>query len=101
MTAGDKGAATQAAAAVRLCVHGRVQQVGFRRFVRSAAQRYGLKGWVRNAYDGSVEIWAEGPRSSVMSLLADVQQGPSGSWVTDVEEAWTTPDGALDGFTIR
>ena len=40
--------------AVRLS--GRVQGVGFRWFVVSEAERLGLRGWVRNAPHGSVEL---------------------------------------------
>jgi len=101
MDAKTTSTAGQEIVAVRLSVHGRVQGVGFRRFARSAAQQHGLAGWVRNAYDGSVEIWAEGPRRAVTIFLETVRKGPSGSWVTDVEETWFSPDGSLNGFTVR
>ena len=37
-------------------VEGRVQGVSFRYFVTEQAQRLGLKGWVRNRYNGDVEV---------------------------------------------
>ena len=39
---------------VRLVISGRVQGVGFRWFVREAARRHRLAGWVRNRSDGNV-----------------------------------------------
>ena len=43
-----------------IVVSGRVQGIGFRYNVQKWAQSLGLKGWVRNLVDGSVEILAEG-----------------------------------------
>lgn len=41
-------------------VHGFVQGVGYRSLVVGAAIKHGIKGIVRNAEDGSVEIFAVG-----------------------------------------
>ena len=43
-------------------VTGRVQGVGFRWFTRQTASELGLRGTVRNARDGSVEVVADGTR---------------------------------------
>lgn len=48
-----------------LCVTGMVQGVGFRFFAINRARKYGITGWVRNLYDGRVEIEAEGNRSDL------------------------------------
>ncbi len=40
-------------------VHGIVQGVGYRSFVKSAADLLGVHGSVKNAEDGSVEIFAD------------------------------------------
>ncbi|MFB4163701.1 acylphosphatase [Alteribacillus sp. JSM 102045] len=44
----------------QIVVHGTVQGVGFRNFVQTEAKKLGIKGWVRNKADGSVEVAAEG-----------------------------------------
>src|SRR5215467_7312517 len=50
--------------AKRYIVRGRVQGVGFRWFVDHEARELGLNGWVRNNFDGSVEVLAVGTNSS-------------------------------------
>jgi acylphosphatase len=78
---------------VRLVASGRVQGVGFRRYVERCARRLDLTGWVRNLKDGAVEIVVEGPEASVTALRADVEQGPPGARVQEVSAA------PLDGAT--
>lgn len=81
-------------------VGGRVQGVGFRYFVRSAAQQLSLDGWVRNLRDGRVELVAEGNQAALMDFLAIVRRGPSGSNVTEVSEEWSEGSGEFDAFRI-
>ena len=42
----------------RFLVYGRVQGVGFRYFTWNEAQKIGVLGFVRNLWDGSVEVVA-------------------------------------------
>jgi acylphosphatase len=69
----------------RARVSGRVQGVGFRWSAVSEARRLGLRGRVRNAADGSVEVEAEGVAGSLADFLAWLRRGPPGAWVTGVE----------------
>lgn len=82
-------------------VTGRVQGVGFRWFVREQARRWGVRGWVRNRSDGSVEIAASGLPESIEGLLAAVRRGPDHSAVSDVrlEPGRIEPD-VQDPFSI-
>jgi acylphosphatase len=50
----------------RYVVSGRVQGVGFRLFVRDAAAREGIHGWVRNLPEGAVEIEAHGDHEALI-----------------------------------
>src|SRR5687767_5619960 len=88
-------------ASVRWQVHGRVQGVGFRWFVRQQARRWGVRGTVRNLADGSVEITAAGTPESLEGLLGSVRRGPPGADVTDVR-SFSIPEGAdfPDPFSI-
>lgn len=87
--------------AVHVIVHGFVQGVGFRYFVLRRAQPLGLKGWVRNLYDGTVEVRAEGPEPQLQQLLELLSQGPRCSRVTHVDLMWFTPTGEFVDFLIR
>ena len=73
-------------ATVHVEVIGKVQGVGFRWFVREAARRSDLAGWVRNRSDGGVEIAASGPERAVADLLAAARAGPPGARVDRIAE---------------
>ena len=75
----------------RAVVTGRVQGVGFRFFAERAAREAGIKGWVRNASDGSVETIAEGEESAVARYLDRLRKGPLGSRVSGVEVSEIKP----------
>ncbi len=70
---------------LRARVTGRVQGVGFRWSAVNEARRLGLRGRVRNAADGSVEVEAEGDAGALAEFFAWLRRGPSGAWVTGVE----------------
>ena len=57
-------------------VRGRVQGVGYRWYVREAAERLGLAGWVRNHWDGTVEAEAEGSCEDVALFAELLGSGP-------------------------
>jgi acylphosphatase len=82
-------------------VDGSVQGVGFRMFVLENAQTLGLSGWVRNTYDGRVEVLAEGPRALLEKLLERLQLGPRSAFVTEVQKDWETPTGEFKNFNVR
>jgi acylphosphatase len=82
-------------------VQGRVQGVGFRYFVIQRAVQLGLRGYVRNKSDGSVEVVAQGPRPALERLVTQLWQGPSGAYVRDVQTVWREPVEYLSGFHIR
>jgi acylphosphatase len=69
----------------RYVVRGRVQGVGFRWFVESEAQKLQLAGWVRNNYDGSVEVLASGTREQLANLHKSLLRGPRAARVDHVE----------------
>jgi acylphosphatase len=84
----------------RLKIEGRVQGVWFRESTRRQAQSLGVKGWVRNCQDGSVEVLAEGPSAAVDKLIQWSNQGPPAAHVDRVkifEETWK---GEFDSFII-
>jgi acylphosphatase len=62
-------------------VHGRVQGVGFRAFVKREAQARRLDGWVRNRRDGSVEAVFMGAEATVADMIEACRRGPFGARV--------------------
>ena len=60
----------------RVFVAGRVQGVGFRYFAERTARELGVRGWVRNMPDGSVESVAEGEETAIARYLERLRQGP-------------------------
>jgi acylphosphatase len=87
--------------AVGLRVHGRVQGVWFRASAVTEAEHLGLRGWVRNLSDGSVEAHVQGAAAAIDDLIAWCRVGPSGAEVTEVEVAATDSDDTLTSFRIR
>jgi acylphosphatase len=88
-------------AAIRGCIYGRVQGVGFRYFAQNKAEELGLSGWVRNLSDGSVEIRAQGPLQDVEQFMHYLKVGPVGSRVDHADFQQATEPEDIGGFEIR
>lgn len=82
-------------------LEGRVQGVGFRHFTRTNAQKYGVKGWVKNLPDGRVEAVFEGDDEDVKQMVELVREGPRSARVTDSEVRWSVPQDDFNGFRVR
>lgn len=67
-----------------IVVTGRVQGVGYRAFVERVANSLFLGGFVKNQYDGSVLIEAEGPADKLSMLAARCKEGPGWAHVSKV-----------------
>lgn len=88
-------------AAIRALIGGRVQGVGFRYFTRAQASEYGLKGYVRNLPDGSVEVVAVGEREMLAGFIADLRRGPPTGKVDHCQVSWLEPPEPFAEFSIR
>jgi len=86
---------------VKATVIGRVQGVGFRYFTQEIARRYDIVGWVRNNYNGTVEIYAEGSDVTLHAFLKEIQKGPSSSHVRNVNVQWQSAQNKYSSFVIR
>ena len=82
-------------------IYGDVHGVGFRAFARTHGQRLGVKGYARNAWDGTVEVTAEGDRPTLESFLDVLRQGPRSATVSNVEVQWAPATGGFQGFGVR
>jgi len=70
---------------VRLYIDGTVQGVFFRGFVKENAERYNVKGFVRNLEDGRVEAFLEGSTNDVNKVMEIIKKGPKRSQIKKVE----------------
>jgi len=85
---------------VHVSVVGRVQGVGFRDALCRQALQRGVRGWVRNRRDGSVEAVFQGEPAAVEALLAWARRGPPAARVAEVNSQPATGnlDRPYEGF---
>lgn len=85
----------------RFLVRGRVTGVGFRAYVFSTADAFGLTGWVRNRDDDAVEIVAQGPPEALRDFNEQIEIGPSHARVDEVEVEEVGESETFRDFSIR
>ena len=81
-------------------VIGLVQGVFFRAWAAEQAGKLGVRGWIRNAHDGSVEAHLEGEKWPVQQLIDLLHQGPPSAQVEQVDIEDAEPEGG-DRFEVR
>ncbi len=84
----------------RVIIEGTVQGVFFRYHTQEMAVKLGLKGWVKNRRDGSVEAVFEGDQGKVDQIIEWCHRGPSPARVTGVHQTWEDYTGEFDDFSI-
>jgi acylphosphatase len=88
--------------AKRFYVSGAVQGVGFRFFAERVAVRLDVAGYVKNLFDGRVEVYAIGNAAQLDSLKNELRRGPRMAAVDHVTEAEAEVLSAYsNGFTIE
>jgi acylphosphatase len=86
---------------LHVVIEGEVQGVGFRYFVLQLADLLGLTGWVRNLYDGRVEVMSEGTREILEKFQKQLESGPRGAYVSHFEVNWEQASGEYKEFQVR
>ena len=79
---------------VRLRITGEVQDVGYRIWATRTAVGLGLRGWVRNRFDGSVEVLATGAADAVAAMVEACRRGPRAARVAAVTVSDAEDDGS-------
>jgi Acylphosphatases len=87
-------------ARLHVFVTGKVQGVSYRGFARRTALELGLKGWVRNLYDGRVEAVAEGTRVDLETFIGRLEAGPAAARIEDLDTRWEPYTGEFPDFKI-
>ena len=85
---------------VHLIISGRVQGVFFRDSTIRKAIELGLKGYVKNLQDGSVEVVAEGIEDKINELIEFIKKGPGIASVTGIKIKYKEPEN-FKNFEIR
>ena len=70
---------------IRVYITGTVQGVFFRGFIKENAERYNVKGFVRNLEDGRIEIFLEGHVNDVNKMAEICGKWPKHSIIEKVE----------------
>ncbi len=86
---------------VRIIVKGRVQGVGYRFFTQRTALELGIRGYVRNLPDGTVEVVAEGSPEVIEKFIERLKEGPPLAIVEDMEIQEVPPDEEFETFEVR
>ena len=85
---------------VILTIHGHVQGVGFRYFVKQKADELGIHGFVKNQVNGAVYVEAEGETEPLQMFIHACQKGPSHAWVENTDIQYCPIQG-FQGFEKR
>jgi len=81
-------------------VSGRVQGVGFRRFARNVAERFGVDCNPVNLRDGRVFVVAEGRKEAIELMINELWKGPTFAHVEDVDVAFKEATGNVYNFSL-
>ena len=89
----------------KICAHiiikGRVQGVAFRYHARNLAYQLGVYGWIRNLFNGDVELLVEGSKKIVEEMVEWCKEGPRQAVVEDIRIEWLPYSGKYNKFQIK
>ena len=87
--------------AKKYLICGAVQGVGYRFFAERVANQFGIKGYVKNLWDGSVEVYAIGTEAELEEFKRHLAQGPRSARVTHIEESEEPVNSRYIRFEIK
>lgn len=82
-------------------ISGRVQGVGYRFFAEREARSLGVRGYVKNLTDGSVEVYAMGDKRALKKFARLLAEGPGSALVKNVTEMDALVDSRFTRFQIE
>jgi acylphosphatase len=97
---GEKKQSMEGKSRLHALISGRVQGVAYRYATLQAAERFAVKGWVRNLPDGTVEALFEGTAENVERMLNWCRKGPPSARVEDIEVTRSPYTGEFRRFEI-
>ncbi len=81
---------------VRLMIGGKVQGVGYRNWTQQLARQCGLKGFVRNRTNSTVEVVVTGDDPTMVEFIAACYRGPSSAQVSQIIQSEAADEGWSD-----
>lgn len=81
--------------------YGRVQGVGFRFTVVNLSSTFPVTGFVRNEWDGSVHLEAEGAEGDLQDFLRAIQASLLSRYIHDIQTRWSMATGEYRSFSVR
>jgi acylphosphatase len=87
--------------AKKLVITGRVQGVGFRYFAERWASQLGICGYVKNLWDGNVEVYAIGDAVALEEFKRQLAEGPRSARVAHITESDEPVDKRFNYFAIE
>ena len=85
----------------RIIIHGKVEGVGFRLWLRNVANTLALNGSCRQLSDGTCEAIVQGERSLVKQFIVACKRGPSEASVDHIDVEAMPVDPRLGGFYVE
>ena len=86
---------------VDIVIDGRVQGVGFRYFAMEKAEELHITGWIRNTWDGKVEIEALGEEQQLNTFIDWMKMGPARAVIHTFTLSELSQERTYTNFTIR
>ena len=86
---------------VKVVISGKVQGVFYRAHTKNTADRLGIKGYVKNLANGSVEAVFEGDQPAIDQMINWCHKGPEMSRVENVQTQEIKPLTNFKIFEIR
>jgi len=84
----------------KIIVKGLVQGVGYRYFCRNKANEFGISGYVKNLFNGDVELGVEGEKNMVEDFIKELKIGPFNSNVKKILVEEVQFENRYDDFRI-
>jgi acylphosphatase len=85
----------------KFLIKGRVQGVGYRYFAEHWASQLGICGYVKNLWDGNVEVYAIGEAMALEELKRQLAEGPRSARVAAIDESEEPVDKRYNRFVIE
>ena len=85
----------------KFLITGRVQGVGYRYFAERVASQLGICGYVKNLWDGNVEVYAIGNAIMLEELKRQLAEGPRSARVAAIDESDEPVDTRYNRFIIE